>query len=105
MCDGIDNCGDNSDESHCPSIKLCSEANFKCANGNCIKKELECDQYNDCGDNSDEEGCDSPLCKFRTCSQICIEKKISNTEKTFSCHCAEGYHMVHGKNKTSSCVA
>lgn len=105
MCDGIDNCGDNSDESHCPSIKLCSEANFKCANGNCIKKELECDQYNDCGDNSDEEGCDSPLCKFRTCSQICIEKKISNTEKTFSCHCAEGYHMVHGKNKTSPCVA
>lgn len=105
VCDGIDNCGDNSDENHCPSIKLCSDANFKCANGNCIKKQLECNLYNDCGDNSDEEGCDSPLCQFRTCSQICIEKKINKTDKTFSCHCAEGYHMVHSKNKSTSCVA
>ncbi|KAJ8303372.1 hypothetical protein KUTeg_019768, partial [Tegillarca granosa] len=63
-CDGIDNCGDNSDES---SDLICSvsdttenpcSGNFRCTgDGLCIPIPNVCDRYSDCSDESDEIYC------------------------------------------------
>uniref|UniRef100_A0A4W4EDV1 ST14 transmembrane serine protease matriptase b n=1 Tax=Electrophorus electricus TaxID=8005 RepID=A0A4W4EDV1_ELEEL len=52
-CDGIDDCGDLSDEKNC----VCKESDIKCKNGFCKPKYWRCDGVNDCGDNTDEENC------------------------------------------------
>lgn len=44
------------------SRRHCSESEFKCANGRCIKGSWKCDHENDCGDNSDEVGCLAHQC-------------------------------------------
>ena len=63
MCDGIDHCGDGSDENNhtlcankpriCPNLF----SDFKCANDKCIKRTNICNLVDDCGDRSDEHGC------------------------------------------------
>jgi len=55
-CDGDDDCGDNSDEQSCPSMR-CSEREFRCLDGNCITGSWRCDGVSDCEDDSDEAGC------------------------------------------------
>jgi low-density lipoprotein receptor-related protein 1 (alpha-2-macroglobulin receptor) len=42
------------------------------------------------------------ICKFGTCSQVCIEKRHGNSN--YSCKCIEGYHKVERSNKTSTCL-
>ncbi|XP_072342495.1 sortilin-related receptor [Scyliorhinus torazame] len=60
-CDGIDDCGDYSDEANCRSpteAPVCSRYfQFRCRNNNCIPTWWKCDEDNDCGDWSDEDGC------------------------------------------------
>jgi Low-density lipoprotein receptor domain class A len=61
-CDGLDNCGDGSDENN---MTLCSSrakpcnlyAEYQCANRKCVDKTKVCDFADDCGDASDELGC------------------------------------------------
>merc|ERR1712083_1161937 len=56
MCDGINDCADNSDERNCKV--LCNSQQFTCDNGEkCIPLSYQCDDYQDCYDNSDELYC------------------------------------------------
>jgi hypothetical protein len=55
-CDFEDDCGDNSDEENCKP-RDCSEDEFRCSNGRCIRSLWRCNGEYNCEDKSDEINC------------------------------------------------
>ncbi|VVD04124.1 unnamed protein product [Leptidea sinapis] len=62
VCDGDDDCLDNSDEEQNCTKTTCNASEFMCKSGRCIPATFKCDSENDCGDFSDESGCVNVTC-------------------------------------------
>ncbi|XP_052607990.1 low-density lipoprotein receptor-related protein 1-like isoform X4 [Peromyscus californicus insignis] len=86
-CDGIDHCGDASDEEDCAS---CPEGTVRCDGGKCIAASRMCDGEADCTDGSDE---------LSTCGKNCsllnggCEGLCSDTHWGVQCSCTSGWQL------------
>ncbi|KGL73134.1 Low-density lipoprotein receptor-related protein 2, partial [Tinamus guttatus] len=77
VCDGDADCSDALDEHQNCTRRSCTENEFTCNNGLCIRSTYRCDRRNDCGDSSDERGCIYEACQLHqfTCQNgRCISK-------------------------------
>lgn len=53
----ISSCIDNNNESITLASRPCTEDQYRCHSGRCIRAAWRCDGDTDCSDNSDEENC------------------------------------------------
>ncbi|XP_063218358.1 prolow-density lipoprotein receptor-related protein 1 [Bacillus rossius redtenbacheri] len=76
VCDGDDDCNDQSDESQDCRNRTCPDDHFKCNSGRCIPRTWQCDGDQDCSQGEDEPySCNSP--DFHTCDPTYFKCKNS----------------------------
>lgn len=87
VCDGDDDCGDNSDEEKCASgtASTCSPQEFRCNNSECIPALWSCDGDPDCRDKSDES--------VERCSSRSQPQKPGCPAGEFQCGSGECIHL------------
>ncbi|XP_066145381.1 sortilin-related receptor-like [Euwallacea fornicatus] len=76
ICDGEDDCGDNSDELRC-GLSTCPFNFHTCGDGKCLPPYWKCDYDTDCLDGSDEKNCPKQNCtdnQFQCENGRCISK-------------------------------
>ncbi|XP_017897256.1 PREDICTED: very low-density lipoprotein receptor-like [Capra hircus] len=86
-CDGVDHCGDASDEQGCAS---CPEGMVGCDEGKCILESLMCDGEVDCTDGTDE-----PITCGKNCSLANggCEGQCGDSPWGVRCSCAAGWRL------------
>ncbi|KAL1456759.1 hypothetical protein WDU94_001462 [Cyamophila willieti] len=100
VCDGANNCGDNSDEKYCTCNKY---SEFTCRNKrSCIPMAYVCDRKPDCPDNSDEMNCPCKQDEFQ-CSddKSCIALSLVCDSKP---DCSDGSDEDQFKCNSGQCI-
>ncbi|XP_032916716.1 low-density lipoprotein receptor-related protein 2-like isoform X3 [Catharus ustulatus] len=84
-CNGIDDCGDSSDEDICAP---CIPGMVRCDEGKCILESLMCDNKDDCLDGTDEPSTCGRSCFVRNggCAETCTD-----THWGVQCSCGAGW--------------